>query len=70
MSDKNTLKKNSVLGTSALNAKSITGVDLYQAGSTIVIEISFSGGSQFIKVQGLRAEVGGTNDWGTGTLVL
>lgn len=71
MTDKNTLpKKNGVLGVSGLNAKSITGVDVYQAGSVIVVEVSFSGGSQFIKIQGLRAEVGGTNEWGTGTAVL
>jgi hypothetical protein len=71
MTDKNTIpKKNGVLGVSGLNAKTITGIEVYQAGSVIVTEISFSGGSQFIKVKGLQAEVGGTNEWGTGTLVL
>jgi hypothetical protein len=71
MTDKNGLpKNNSVLGTSGLNAKTITGVAVYQAGSVMVIEVSYSGGSQFIKIQGFRAEVGGTNEWGTGTQVL
>lgn len=71
MTDKNTLpKKNNILGTSGLNSKSITGIETYQAGSTVIIEISFSGGSQFIKVKGFQVEVGGTNEWGTGTLVL
>lgn len=71
MTDKNTLpKKNGVLAVSGLNAKSITGVDVYQAGAVTVIEISHSTGSQFVKVKGLQAEVGGTNEWGTGTAVL
>lgn len=58
-----------VLGTSALNSKSITGVDVYRHGSVVVIEISFSGGSQFIKVKNMLVEIGGTNEWDTGTKV-
>jgi hypothetical protein len=46
----------------------VTGIEVYQHGSTIVIEIAFSGGSSFIKVQGFQVDVGGTNEFGTGTL--
>jgi hypothetical protein len=45
-------------------------VDAYQHGNVIVFEISYSGGSQFLKVQQFKAEVGGTAEWGTGTQIL
>lgn len=61
-------KHASILGTSGLNGKSVTGVEVYQHGSTIVIEIAFSGGSSFIKVRNFVVDVGGTNEFGTGTL--
>ena len=56
--------------TSALSGKSITAVEAYQHGSTDVIEISFSGGSQFIKYKQGVCEVGGTAEFGTGTTVI
>lgn len=61
-------KHASILATSGLNAKSVTGIEVYQHGSTIVIEVAFSGGSSFIKVKNFQVDVGGTNEFGTGTL--
>jgi hypothetical protein len=61
-------KHASILATSGLNGKSVTGIEVYQHGSTIVIEVTFSGGSSFIKVKGFQVDVGGTNEFGTGTL--
>jgi hypothetical protein len=61
-------KHASILASSGLNGKSVTGIEVYQHGSTIVIEVTFSGGSSFIKVRGLVVDVGGTNEFGTGTL--
>lgn len=70
MPAKDTLpKNNSILGASGLNAKSVTAVNVYQHGSTICIEVAFSGGSSFIKVRGLVVDVGGTSEFGTGTLI-
>jgi hypothetical protein len=70
MSDKTQVpKQSSILATTGLNAKSITGIICYQIASTTVIEITFSGGSQFIKVKQHQVEVGGTADWDTGTKV-
>lgn len=69
MPAKESLKNHaSILATSGLNGKSVTGIETYQHGSTIVIEVTFSGGSSFIKVRGLQVDSGGTNEWGTGTL--
>lgn len=70
MALKDQVKKNNITATGGLSSKSITGVDVYFAGSTAIIEISFSGGSQFIKVKGLEAEVGGSEAWGSGTKVI
>jgi hypothetical protein len=58
------------LTVSGLNGKSITGVDVYYHGNVFVVEITFSGGSQFIKHKQLQSEIGGTLEWGTGTPVL
>jgi hypothetical protein len=71
MSDKTQVpKQSSILAASGLNSKSITGVNCYQIASMTVIEISFSGGSQFIKVKQHQVEVGGTSDWDTGSKVI
>lgn len=69
MADKKGLKDHSdVLVTSGLSGKSITGVEWYTIGNMTVIEIGYSGGMQFLKVRHNQVEVGGTNEWGTGTL--
>jgi hypothetical protein len=56
------------LATSGLSGKTITGFSTYIHGAVAVIELSFSGGSQFVKVKQLQIEIGGTNEWGTGTI--
>jgi hypothetical protein len=67
---KDSLPVNSdVLATSGLSGKSITGVSAYKHGSVGVIEITFSTGSQFFKMKQGQLEIGGTNEWGTGTIV-
>jgi hypothetical protein len=58
-----------VLTVSGLNSKSITGVEVYQHGSVEVVEISYSGGSQFLKLRQGLCEIGGTAEWNTGTQV-
>jgi hypothetical protein len=57
-----------VLASAGLSSKTITGASVYRHGSVCVVELTFSGGSSFIKVKGLEIEVGGTNEWGTGTI--
>jgi len=59
----------SVLTASGLNAKTVTDVIVTQHGSVTAIEVVFSGGSVFIKERQDMVEVGGTLDFGTGTLV-
>ncbi len=66
----NSPNRSNALVTSGLSGKSITGLDIYQHGSTIVIEINYTGGPQYVKVNRGRVEVGGTEDFGTGTQVL
>ena len=53
---------------SALSGKAVTAVEVYQHGAVEVVEISFSGGSQFIKLKQGVVEVGGTAEFGTGTV--
>ncbi len=66
--DKDSVKNHvNALSSSGLNAKSITGVDVFVHGSVNVVQIMFSGGQQFIKFRQSEAEVGGTVEWGTGT---
>jgi hypothetical protein len=64
------IKHSNVLGLSGLSSKSITGVEVYAHGAVIVVEINYSGGTQYIKVKQNQAEVGGTIEWGTGTQVI
>ena len=67
--DKTKLPNNSgILADSGLSAKTVTNVIAYQHGSTMVIEVVFSSGSSFIKVRGMQLDVGGTNEWGTGSM--
>jgi hypothetical protein len=58
-----------VLTPSGLSGKSVTGVFVSVVGSLTVFEIAYSGGSQFLKSSSGRVEVGGTADFGSGTLV-
>jgi hypothetical protein len=70
MSDKTqTPRQSSILAASGLSGKSITGANVYQIASVTVIEILFSGGSQYIKVKQHQVEIGGTADWDSGTKV-
>lgn len=57
-----------VLASSGLSSKTITGANVYRHGSVAVIELSYTGGTTYIKVDGLQIEIGGTNEWGTGTI--
>jgi hypothetical protein len=67
--NKSELPSNSdVLAAAGLSSKTITGASAYRHGSVCVVELSFSGGSAFIKVKQNQIEVGGTNEWGTGTI--
>ena len=59
----------SILTPSGLNGKTDTDVIVTQHGSVTAIEVVFSGGSVFIKERQDMVEVGGTLDFGTGTLV-
>lgn len=69
MPSKDSLPKNSsILGLSGLSGKSVTAVSAYNHGSVTVIEITYSTGSSFIKAKQGQVEVGGTNEWGTGTI--
>lgn len=70
MPSKDSLPKNSsILALSGLSGKSVTAVSAYSHGSVSVIEITYSTGSSFIKTKQSQVEVGGTNEWGTGTII-
>lgn len=60
-------KHNNILGPSGLNGKSITGLDVWEAGGVFVIEINYTGGPYYIKVRGSQSEHGGDASWGSGT---
>ena len=62
-------RSKSVLTASALAGKAVTDVIVTQHGSVNVIEIAYSGGSQFVKEKQGLVEVGGDLNWGTGTQV-
>ena len=53
----------------AVVGKSITSLDIWRAGVLDVIEVNYAGGPYFIKIFEGRIEVGGTADFGTGTMV-
>lgn len=59
----------SILTTSGLSGKTITGLNAYTNGSVTVIEVVAPGGTVFLKVRQGQMEVGGTAVWGTGTLI-
>ena len=62
-------RSKSVLTASGLSGKSVTDVLITQHGSVTVIEVAYSGGSQFVKEKQGLVEVGGDLNWGTGTQV-
>lgn len=59
-----------ILGSSGLSGKSITDIHVSRAGSVVSVEVSYSGGSTFIKMRQGQVEVGGTIEWGSGTIQL
>lgn len=59
----------SQLTAAGLSSKTVTGVTVHQHGSVTAFEITFSGGSAFLKHRQGLAEIGGTIEWGTGTAV-
>lgn len=61
-------KSGNILSVSGLSSKSVTDINAYVHGSVVVIEVAYSGGTQYIKTKGLQIEVGGTNEWGSGTI--
>jgi hypothetical protein len=61
-------KNNNILGISGMSGKSITGVTAMTHGVVVVFQFDFAGGPAFIKVKQGQVEVGGTNEWGTGTI--
>lgn len=69
MPNKNLLTQNaSLLAATGLSAKTVSTVNAYIHGSVFVVEIVASDGTTaFIKHQHGQVEVGGTNEWGTGT---
>jgi hypothetical protein len=70
MTDKTTVTSRiSALTASGLNGKSVTDVIVTKHGSVIAYEIVYSGGSQFLKSRQDVVEVGGTLDFGTGTII-
>lgn len=65
--NKTSLPKHANAGTFSLNGKTITDVDVYSHGTNVVIAVNYAGGPTYIKVNGTQVEVGGTDDFGTGT---
>jgi hypothetical protein len=67
MPDKKSLPvSNSVLG--AFGSKTLSTAQAYMHGSTQVVELGFSDSTTlFIKFLQGQTEVGGTNEWNTGT---
>lgn len=70
MAKESVVRHDNITTQSGLSAKSITGIHGWVEGSTVVIEISYSGGSTFLKVKNSILEYGGTASWGTGTKTL
>lgn len=67
MPDKKSLtNSNSVLG--AFGSKTLSNAQAYIHGSVFVVELIFSDSTTlFIKERQNQVEVGGTNEWDTGT---
>jgi hypothetical protein len=59
----------SVVSKSGLSGKTVTDVIVTLHGSVVAIEVAHSTGTQFVKVKQGVIEVGGSQEWGSGTLV-
>lgn len=59
-----------ILGDTGLSSKAITGFTVFRDADRVVFTISYSGGSEVVKVRQGRVEVGGDANWGSGTIVL
>lgn len=52
----------------ASNGKTLSSMQVYQHGSTWAVEINWTDSTtSFLKFLQGQAEMGGTNEWGTGT---
>lgn len=52
----------------AANGKTLSRIHYFKHGSTQVVEITWTDGTvSFLKFMQGQAEMGGTNEWGTGT---
>lgn len=69
MSDKKTLTTTqSITSLAGATSKTVSSVVAYTAGCVNVVELNWSDSTQsFIKFRGVECEVGGTNEFGTGT---
>lgn len=64
-------KSGDITASSSSTGKTVSAVKAYQSGIVTVIELDWSNSTiSYIKVRGLEVEVGGTNEFGTGTKVL
>jgi hypothetical protein len=61
-------KTNNILGITGMSGKSITGVTALSHGIVVAFQFDYSGGPTFIKVKQGQVEIGGTVEWGTGTI--
>lgn len=69
MPDIKTLAKTPNITTTVAN-KTLSKLLAYQHGSTFVVDITMSDGTQtFVKFFQGNLEVGGTNEWNTGTKI-
>lgn len=67
MPNKSTLTTSSSVNKS-FNGKTISSTQIYQHGSTWVVEQTYTDSTvSFVKFLQGAAEMGGTNEWGTGT---
>ena len=57
------------LPASGLSGKAITALNVRHVGSLTVVEVLYSGGAGYVKVNQGLAESGGTQEWGTGTVL-
>lgn len=54
----------------AANGKTLSGIQVYQHGSTQVVEMNWTDSTtSFLKFLQGQCEMGGTNEWGTGTRI-
>lgn len=61
------VRHSSVLAVSGLSGKTITDLHYHFNGSVFVVEVVHSAGSVFIKEKNGVVEIGGNQDWDSGT---